>query len=89
MVATRAMQTMALITYMVGILMVLFFNCITQTIPESKCTGKARVLEIFTVVGSELPMTQTAINRLVLSCLSGFTLVSSIHIFIFLLPRVK
>ena len=53
MIATRAMQTMALISYMVGILLALFFHCVTQTVTDTKFSGKARVLEVFTIAGSE------------------------------------
>lgn len=52
LLATRAMQTMALVCYMLAFLLALFFNCLEQTAGHLGYTGKERILEIFITAGT-------------------------------------
>ena len=53
MLATRAMQSMALISYMLGLVLSLFFTCAAETMVQPAFASKSRVLEIFTIIGSK------------------------------------
>ncbi|KAK7507225.1 hypothetical protein BaRGS_00001160 [Batillaria attramentaria] len=52
MLATRAMQTMALMSYMLAFLLAITFNCLEQTASYHRYTGYARALEVLGTIGT-------------------------------------